>query len=232
MHDELANPMDEPEAMPRDHTDGRAALEVSFEVTVVLPCLNEAETLAVCVQKAVKCLAELGVRGEVVVSDNGSTDGSQQIAIDNGARVVHAPVRGYGGALMAGIDGARGEYVIMADADDSYDLSNLGPFIDRLREGHDVVMGNRFRGGIAPGAMPALHRYLGNPVLSFLGRALFRLKHVGDFHCGIRGFSRDRILALGLCMPGMEFASELVVRAALAGYSIVEVPTTLEQGRP
>jgi hypothetical protein len=197
------------------------------EVSVVLPCLNEAETLAVCVQKALKSLAELGVAGEVVVSDNGSTDGSQQIAVENGARVVNAPVRGYGGALMAGIDGARGRYVIMADSDDSYDLSNLGPFIDALRAGNDVVMGNRFRGGIAPGAMPPLHRYLGNPVLSFIGRRLFKLRGVGDFHCGIRGFDRARIQALQLCMPGMEFASELVVRASLNGYSIVEVPTTL-----
>ena len=199
----------------------------SVEVTVLLPCLNEAETLAVCVQKAVRCLAELGVDGEVLVSDNGSTDGSQQIAEANGARVVPAPIRGYGGALQAGIEAARGRYVIMADSDDSYDLSNLGPFIERLREGNDVVMGNRFKGGIAPGAMPFLHKYLGNPVLSLIGRVLFGLKHVGDFHCGIRGFNRARIQALGLCMPGMEFASELVVRAALAGYTLVEVPTTL-----
>ncbi len=200
-----------------------------LELTVVLPCLNEAETLAVCVQKAVKCLNELGIAGEVLVSDNGSTDGSQQIAVENGARVIHAPIRGYGGALMAGIQAARGKYVIMADSDDSYDLSDLGPFVTKLREGHDVVMGNRFKGGIAPGAMPPLHRYLGNPVLSWLGRALFKLRGVGDFHCGIRGFSRDRILSLDLCMPGMEFASELVVRASLAGYSIVEVPTTLRK---
>jgi hypothetical protein len=200
----------------------------SIEVTVLMPCLNEAETIAVCVQKAVRCLAELGIAGEVLVSDNGSTDGSQQLAEANGARVVAAPIRGYGGALLAGIEAARGRYVIMADADDSYDLSNLGPFIERLREGNDVVMGNRFKGGIAPGAMPVLHRYLGNPVLSLIGRVLFGLRHVGDFHCGIRGFARERILALGLCMPGMEFASELVVRAALARYSVVEVPTTLK----
>jgi glycosyltransferase involved in cell wall biosynthesis len=197
-------------------------------VTVLLPCLNEAETLAVCVRKALRSLAELGVAGEVVVSDNGSTDGSQRIATENGARVVNAPIRGYGGALMAGIDAARGKYVIMADADDSYDLSNLGPFVEKLREGHDVVMGNRFKGGIAKGAMPPLHRYLGNPVLSRVGRWLFGLKGIGDFHCGIRGFDRDRIRALGLCMPGMEFASELVVRAAIAGYDLVEVPTTLQ----
>jgi hypothetical protein len=204
------------------HNDDRV------EVTVVLPCLNEAETLAVCVRKAAVGLRELGIRGEIIVSDNGSTDDSQQIAIAEGARVVHAPVRGYGGALMAGIRAAEGRYVIMADADDSYDLSGLGPFVEKLREGHEVVMGNRFRGGIAPGAMPALHRYLGNPALSWLGRHLFGLKTVGDFHCGMRGFARERIQALGLCMTGMEFASELVVRAALAGYSVAEVPTTLQ----
>jgi glycosyltransferase involved in cell wall biosynthesis len=200
----------------------------SIEVTVLMPCLNEAETIEACVKKAVRCLDELGVAGEVLVSDNGSTDGSRELAEANGARVVDAPMRGYGSALLAGIEAARGRYVIMADADDSYDLSNLGPFIERLRAGNDVVMGNRFKGGIAPGAMPPLHRYLGNPVLSRIGRILFGLRGVGDFHCGIRGFNRDRIRALGLCMPGMEFASELVVRAALAGYSVVEVPTTLQ----
>ena len=205
------------------------------EVTVLLPCLNEAETLGTCVQKARLSLDRLGVRGEVLVSDNGSTDGSQEIARRNGARVVTAPIRGYGGALLAGIKSARGRYVIMADADDSYDLADLGPFVAALREGHDVVMGNRFRGGIAQGAMPWLHRYVGNPVLSWLGRRLFGLKEVGDFHCGIRGFDRERVLALDLCMPGMEFASELLVRAALAGYDITEVPTTLRpdgRGRP
>ncbi|MGW5669068.1 glycosyltransferase family 2 protein [Micromonospora sp. NPDC003776] len=201
--------------------------EPEIEVTVLLPCLNEAETLEVCVRKALRSLAECGVVGEVLVSDNGSTDGSQEIAERAGARVVHAPIRGYGGALLNGIEQARGRYVIMADADDSYALSELGPFIEALRAGHDVVMGNRFRGGIAKGAMPPLHRWLGNPVLSWLGRRLFGLGRVGDFHCGMRGFNTDRIRALGLCMPGMEFASELVVRAALAGYDIVEVPTTL-----
>lgn len=198
-----------------------------LELTVVLPCLNEADTLGTCVQKARRSLEELGVDGEVVVADNGSTDGSQEIAVENGARVVAVPIRGYGAALLAGIQSARSRYVIMADADDSYDLADLRPFVEALRAGHDVVMGNRFRGGIAPGAMPWLHRYLGNPVLSWLGRRLFGLRQVGDFHCGIRGFDRRRILALDLCMPGMEFASELVVRAALAGYDITEVPTTL-----
>ncbi|NJC69430.1 glycosyltransferase family 2 protein [Planosporangium thailandense] len=198
-----------------------------LEVTVVLPCLNEAETVEVCVRKAVDCLRRLDVKGEVIVSDNGSTDGSQTLARAAGARVVPAPLRGYGAALMAGVEAARGRYVIMGDADDSYDLGNLEPFITELRKGHDVVMGNRFRGGIKRGAMPALHKYLGNPALSWLGRVLFGLRDVGDFHCGLRGFNRDRIRALGLCMPGMEFASELVIRAALARYSIAEVPTTL-----
>ena len=200
----------------------------AIEVTVLMPCLNEAETLAVCVDKARTCLAELGVHGEVLVSDNGSSDGSQQIAAAHGARVVHAPIRGYGGALICGIQAARGTFIIMADADDSYDLTNLGPFIEQLRAGNDLVMGNRFKGGIAPGAMPPLHRYLGNPVLSQIGRSLFRLQGVGDFHCGIRGFRKDRIQALQLRMPGMEFASELVVRAAIADYRIAEVPTTLQ----
>ncbi|MBB5870186.1 hypothetical protein F4553_003565 [Allocatelliglobosispora scoriae] len=202
-------------------------MDDQIEVTVLLPCLNEAETLEVCVRKALGSLAELGVRGEVLVSDNGSTDGSQAIAVAAGARVVHAPIPGYGGALLNGVEHARGRYVIMADADDSYDLGNLGPFITELRAGHDVVMGNRFRGGIAPGAMPALHRYLGNPVLSWLGRVLFGLRDVRDFHCGMRGFRTDRLRELHLCMPGMEFASEMVVRASLNGYDLVEVPTTL-----
>jgi len=206
--------------MPDEHRD--------IEVSVLLPCLNEAETLETCIRKALGSLADLGVVGEVLVSDNGSTDGSPKIARRAGARVVHAPRRGYGAALIAGIAAARGRYVIMADADDSYDLANLGPFIDQLRAGHDVVMGNRFRGGIAPGAMPFLHRRLGNPVLSWLGRRLFGLHGVGDFHCGIRGFRRDRIRDLDLRMPGMEFASELVVRAALNDYDMVEVPTTLQ----
>jgi hypothetical protein len=204
-------------------------MTTEIEVTVLMPCLNEAETLEVCIRKALASLDALGVSGEVLVSDNGSTDGSQALAEAAGARVVHAPIRGYGGALLNGIDQARGKYVIMADADDSYDLANLGPFIEQLRAGHDLVMGNRFRGGIEPGAMPPLHKYLGNPVLSWLGRALFKMEGIRDFHCGIRGFNRDRIRRLGLCMPGMEFASEMVVRASLAGYKMTEVPTTLRK---
>jgi hypothetical protein len=195
-------------------------------LSVVLPCLDEAETLATCIGKAVASMERLGVDGEVVVADNGSTDGSQEIADKEGALVVHVPERGYGAALRAGIAAARGTYVIMADADDSYALDDLGPFVDALRDGADLVMGNRFAGGIEPGAMPALHRYLGNPVLSFLGRLFFRIP-IHDFHCGMRGFRRDKVLELGLRTKGMEFASEMVVRSSLAGLDIRQVPTTL-----
>ncbi len=197
-----------------------------MELTVVLPCLNEAETLAVCIRKAKASIESLGIDGEVVVADNGSTDGSQDIARAEGARVVDVPIRGYGAALMAGITDARGTFVIMADADDSYDLSALGPFVEALRGGADLVMGNRFAGGIEPGAMPALHRYLGNPVLTAIGRIMFR-SPVRDFHCGIRGFRRDAIIGLDLRTTGMEFASEMVVKATLQKLAIVEVPTTL-----
>ncbi|CCG04970.1 glycosyltransferase family 2 protein [Blastococcus saxobsidens] len=197
-----------------------------IELTVVLPCLDEAETLETCVRKARSCMDELGVRGEVVVADNGSTDGSQAIAEAAGARVVPVARRGYGAAIRGGIDAARGRYVLMADADDSYALDDLGPFLSELRAGAQLVMGNRFQGGIAPGAMPPLHRYLGNPVLSWAGRRFFRVP-IGDFHCGIRAFHRDSIRALGMQTDGMEFASETVVRSALAGLRITEVPTTL-----
>ncbi|WP_433267151.1 glycosyltransferase family 2 protein [Actinosynnema sp. CS-041913] len=197
-----------------------------LELSIVLPCLNEAETLETCVRKAKRSLEELGVVGEVIVADNGSTDGSQDIARANGARVVDVPRRGYGAALMAGIEAAKGEYVLMADADDSYALEDIGAFVSSLREGNDLVMGNRFQGGIAPGAMPFLHRYLGNPVLSRLGKLFFRIP-VGDFHCGMRAFRRDRMLELGLRTSGMEFASEMVVRSALNHRKIAEVPTTL-----
>jgi hypothetical protein len=196
------------------------------ELTVVLPCLDEAETLARCIRKARRSMAELGVRGEVIVADNGSTDGSQEIAVAEGARVVPIPVRGYGAALAGGIVAARSEFVIMADADDSYDLSNLAPFLAGLRDGADLVMGNRFSGGIEPGAMPGLHRYVGNPVLTAIGRLFFRAP-VKDFHCGMRGFRRSKILGLGLRTTGMEFASEMVVKATLGGLVLTEVPTTL-----
>jgi hypothetical protein len=196
------------------------------ELTVVMPCLNEAETVATCVRKAIGFLAESGIDGEVLIADNGSTDGSQQLAEAEGARVVHVTDKGYGNALMGGITAARGQYVIMGDADDSYDFTNLMPFVEELRKGADLVMGNRFRGGIADGAMPPLHKYLGNPVLSFVGRLFFRSK-IGDFHCGLRGFSRDSVMALHLQATGMEFASEMVVKATLAKQEIREVPTTL-----
>ena len=207
-------------ASPVDSTPGLV------ELTILMPCLNEAETLEICVRKAVGYLKRSGVAGEVVVADNGSTDGSQDIARHAGARVIDVPARGYGAALMGGIAGARGKYVIMGDADDSYDFEKLDAFVEKLRGGADLVMGNRFKGGISPGAMPPLHRYLGNPVLSFLGRLFFPIK-VGDFHCGLRGFSRDAINALGLKATGMEFASEMVVKAALRDLRIEEVPTTL-----
>jgi glycosyltransferase involved in cell wall biosynthesis len=196
------------------------------ELTVVMPCLNEAETVATCVRKAVGFLHEYDISGEVVVADNGSTDGSQQLATDAGARVVPVSEKGYGNALMGGIVSARGRFIIMGDADDSYDFTNLMPFIEKLRDGADLVMGNRFEGGIEPGAMPPLHRYLGNPVLSFIGRLFFGSK-IGDFHCGLRGFRRDSVMELGLQATGMEFASELVVKATLAKQRITEVPTTL-----
>jgi hypothetical protein len=196
------------------------------ELTILMPCLNEAETIATCIDKAHGFLARAGVAGEILIADNGSADGSVEYALARGARVIAVTERGYGAALRAGIAAARGRYVIMGDADDSYDFSRLELFLARLREGSDLVMGNRFAGGIAPGAMPFLHRYLGNPVLSLIGRMFFR-SGIRDFHCGLRGVRRDRILALDLRTSGMEFASEMVVRAALNRLAIAEVPTTL-----
>ncbi len=194
----------------------------------MMPCLNEAETLAVCIDNARGYLTRSGVDGEIIIADNGSTDGSQQIALDRGARVVDVPAKGYGSALMGGIESARGTFVIMGDADDSYDFENLDPFVERLRAGDQLVMGNRFRGGIEPGAMPPLHKYLGNPVLSWIGRVLFR-SPIKDFHCGLRGFHRESILNLQLRTTGMEFASEVVVKATLGGLRVSEVPTTLRK---
>jgi Glycosyl transferase family 2 len=196
------------------------------ELTILMPCLNEAETIATCIDKAHGFLARAGVAGEILIADNGSSDGSVEYALARGARVIAVTERGYGAALGAGIAAARGWFVIMGDADDSYDFSRLEPFLAKLREGSDLVMGNRFAGGIAPGAMPILHRYLGNPVLSLIGRMFFR-SGIRDFHCGLRGVRRDAILALDLRTAGMEFASEMVVRAALNGLAIAEVPTTL-----
>ena len=197
-----------------------------IELTILMPCLNEAETLGICIEKALGFLTRSGISGEVLIADNGSSDGSQEIAARLGARVTHVPEKGYGAALIAGIAAARGRYVIMGDSDDSYDFSVLDPFIAKLRDGFDLVMGNRFKGGIAPGAMPPLHRYLGNPVLSTIGRIFFA-SPIRDFHCGLRGFSRDAMAALELRAPGMEFASEMVVKATMRGLRIAEVPTTL-----
>jgi hypothetical protein len=196
------------------------------ELTILMPCLNEAETIATCIDKAQGFLARSGVAGEILIADNGSSDGSVEYALARGARVIAVTERGYGAALRAGIAAARGRFVIMGDADDSYDFSRLELFLARLRDGSDLVMGNRFAGGIAPGAMPFLHRYLGNPVLSLIGRMFFR-SGIRDFHCGLRGVRRDAVLALDLRTSGMEFASEMVVRAALNGLAIAEVPTTL-----
>jgi hypothetical protein len=203
------------------------AADSSLELTILMPCLNEAETIATCIRKAKAFLARSGIAGEVLIADNGSTDGSVALAQAGEARVVMAvKERGYGAALRAGLKAARGRFVIMGDADDSYDFGDLDLFVTKLRDGCDVVIGNRFSGGIAPGAMPFLHRYLGNPMLSFIGRLFFHTP-ISDFHCGLRGFRRDAILRLNLRTSGMEFASESLIRAVLADFVIAEVPTRL-----
>ncbi|PSG86076.1 glycosyltransferase family 2 protein [Aurantibacter aestuarii] len=199
---------------------------MSLELSVVMPCLNEAETLAVCIKKAKGFFAKYDINGEVVIADNGSTDGSQDIAKSLNARVIHVEAKGYGNALKGGIEEARGTYVIMGDADDSYDFENLQAYVDKLREGYDLVMGNRFKGGIKKGAMPFLHKYLGNPVLSFLGRLFFKI-NIGDFHCGLRGFKKEAFYKMNLQTTGMEFASEMIVKSKLNNLSIAEVPTIL-----
>ncbi len=196
------------------------------ELSIVMPCLNEAETLEACICMAQTFIATRGVATEIVVADNGSTDGSQDIARRCGARVVNVPVRGYGAALYHGSLAARGRYVIMGDSDASYDFANLMPFVQKLREGYDLVMGNRFQGGIRPGAMPWKNRYIGNPVLSSIGKLFFRCP-ASDFHCGIRGYSLDAFKRMDLRTTGMEFASEMVIKATLKGMKVAEVPTTL-----
>ncbi|MCC7198201.1 MAG: glycosyltransferase family 2 protein [Gammaproteobacteria bacterium] len=195
-------------------------------ISVVMPCLNEELTLATCIRKAQRSFAEMGVKGEVIIADNGSSDRSVDIARECGAQVVHQSVRGYGAALMKGIEAAHGRYVVMGDADDSYDWHGIAPFIERLEQGFDLVVGNRFKGGIAAGAMPPLHRYLGNPVLSWIARAVHRAP-VGDFHCGMRAFRRDAYDRMRMRTPGMEFATEMIVNAAKVKLRIAEVPTTL-----
>ena len=196
------------------------------ELTVVMPCLNEARTIGICIRKALDSFERIGIVGEVVVADNGSTDGSQQIAEELGARVVPVERRGYGAALTGGIAAARGRWVIMGDADDSYDFSNLEPFIEELRNGYDLVAGNRFKGGIRPGAMPWLHKWLGNPALSFIGKRLYGTP-CGDIYCGLRGFDRKKIEQLDIRSSGMEFAIEMIVKATMQGLRVTEVPTTL-----
>ena len=196
------------------------------EVTVVMPCLNEAETLATCIQEAMTALQDSGIAGEVIIADNGSTDGSQAIAVSLGARVVAIAKKGYGNALMGGIEAARGRYVLMGDSDASYNFGHVPRFVEVLREGYDLVMGNRFQGGIEPGAMPWKHRWIGNPVLSGIGRLFFNCP-AGDFHCGLRGFSKAAYEKMELSTPGMEFASEMVIKSTLNGLKIAEIPTVL-----
>jgi glycosyltransferase involved in cell wall biosynthesis len=210
--------------LPADHN--AAAASEALELSVVLPCLNERETVGICVAKAVAAIGSAGIHGEVIVADNGSTDGSIELARSAGARVVNVAQRGYGNALRGGIQAARGVYVLMADSDDSYDFSHIPRFVEQLRSGSELVMGNRFRGGIRKGAMPVLHRYLGNPVLTAIGRLFFG-SPAHDFHCGIRAFRKDSYERMGIRSTGMEFASEMVVKASLLRMKVSEVATTL-----
>lgn len=203
-------------------------IQDEITLSIVMPCLNEAETVASCVRAAIRALEESGITGEVVVADNGSTDGSQERARAAGAVVVSVMEKGYGAALMGGISAARGRFIVMGDADDSYDFGQVPQFVAALEQGNDLVMGSRFAGGIDDGAMPFLHRWLGNPVLTGLGRLLFRAP-VSDFHCGLRGFRRDAVARMGLRTTGMEFASEMVVKSALFGLKIAEIPVALHR---
>jgi glycosyltransferase involved in cell wall biosynthesis len=209
-------------------------LRTRIRVSAVMPCLNEERSLGICIEKAQRCFLQLGIPGEVVVADNGSTDRSVAIAEALGARVVHEPRKGYGAALQAGIEAAAGEIVVMADADDSYDWMAMGGFIEKIEDGYDLVIGNRFKGGIQAGAMPPLHRYLGNPVLSLITRTFYRIP-LGDFHCGMRACRREAMLTAAPATLGMEFATEMVICAAQAGLRIGEIPTRLypdQRGRP
>lgn len=199
-----------------------------IELSIIMPCLNEAETLERCIQKAKRFISTHQINGEIIIGDNGSTDGSLDIARREQVRIVNVPVRGYGAALYYASMEAHGKYLIMGDSDDSYDFSNLMPFVEKLREGYDLVMGNRFKGGIAPGAMPWKNRYIGNPVLSTVGRILFK-SDIRDFHCGIRGFSKEAFLKMDLRTTGMEYASEMVIKSTLLKLKIIEVPTTLDK---
>jgi glycosyltransferase involved in cell wall biosynthesis len=197
-----------------------------MELTILMPCLNEAKTIGNCIQQAQKFLGDYKIQGEILIADNGSTDGSDQIAQTLGARIVKIKEKGYGNAIRGGITVARGKYIIIGDADESYDFYHLMPFLTKLREGNDLAMGNRFKGGIEPGAMPPLHQYLGNPILSGIGKLFFKTP-INDFHCGLRGFSKESALKMDLHSSGMEFASEMVIKASLLKMNICEIPTTL-----
>jgi glycosyltransferase involved in cell wall biosynthesis len=223
---EDANAVAAPAAAESVESPAQDRADRPLELTVVMPCLNEAATIGTCIRKAMDSIERLGIAGEVVIADNGSTDGSQQIAEELGARVVPVERRGYGAALTGGIAAARGRWVIMGDADDSYDFSKLEPFVEGLRSGYDLVAGNRFRGGIRPGAMPWLHKRLGNPMLSFIGKRLYGTP-CGDIYCGLRGFDRAKVEQLDIRSSGMEFAIEMIVKATMQGLRVTEVPTTL-----
>ena len=203
-----------------------ASTPTAVEVSIVMPCLDEAATLAKCIRHAQSAIAKGGLAAEIIVADNGSSDGSQQIAEDLGARVVDVSRKGYGSALIGGIDAAQGSFIVMGDADDSYDFEAIGPLIDKLREGYDLVVGNRFKGGIQPGAMPWSHRWIGNPILTFISRVFFHAP-VGDTHCGLRAFKKDAYEKMRLRATGMEFASEMVIKASLKGMRITEVAVVL-----
>ncbi len=198
------------------------------ELTILMPCLNEEETIEICIKKAQKALKENNIRGEVLIADNGSTDKSKQLALKCGARVIDVPEKGYGNAITEGTKQALGKYCVIGDCDDSYDFSNILPFLEKLRDGYDLVMGNRYKGGIEKGAMPWSHRYIGTPIISFLGRLFYKLK-IGDFNCGMRGYNRNSIIDLDLKCTGMEYASEMIVQANLNGLKITEIPTTLKK---
>jgi glycosyltransferase involved in cell wall biosynthesis len=226
----VSEPFERSEIPPSDPGPGPTALPQDIEVSFVMPCLDEARTLEGCIRAAQHCIQENGLAAEVIVADNGSSDGSPEIARRCGARVVDVPERGYGQALQAGFEAARGRFLIMGDADQSYDFGEAMAFVRELRAGHDLVMGSRFKGRILPGAMPWKHRWIGNPILSFIGRRLFG-SQVSDFHCGLRALTREAYQAMNLRTTGMEFASELVVKASVQGLRIGEVPITLHPDR-
>jgi len=223
-----------PDVTSEKINSSRPGVAQAIDVSVVIPCLNEANSLAICVDKAINAFRATGLAGEVIVADNGSTDGSIQIAEEHGARVIRVAERGYGAALRAGITGARGKYIIMGDADDSYDFTEVPRFVQKLREGFDLVMGNRFRGGIKPGAMPPLHKYFGNPGLTALLNTMFHA-NIGDSYCGMRGFTREHYDRLDVRSTGMEFALEMIIKSAQIGARITEIPVVLwpdKRGRP